>query len=114
MYEYTQRGNLVAVVSNGTAVLGRGDIGPLGAKPVMEGKAVLFKRFAEIDVFDLEVASMPGGTPVKRGGWLAIDGDGTIYATRGNKTFDFMAYEPLQNTWAGLAPMPGGPRAKML
>jgi len=56
-YSYTGRGNLVAVVSNGTAVLGLGDIGPLAGKPVMEGKAVLFKRFADIDVFDLEVAS---------------------------------------------------------
>jgi malate dehydrogenase (oxaloacetate-decarboxylating)(NADP+) len=52
---YTGRRNLVAVVSNGTAVLGLGDIGPYAAKPVMEGKAVLFKRFADIDVFDLEV-----------------------------------------------------------
>ncbi|MFH2072546.1 MAG: NADP-dependent malic enzyme [Actinomycetota bacterium] len=52
---YTNRGNLVAVVSNGTAVLGLGDIGPLAGKPVMEGKAVLFKRFADIDVFDLEI-----------------------------------------------------------
>jgi malate dehydrogenase (oxaloacetate-decarboxylating)(NADP+) len=52
----TARGNLVAVVSNGTAVLGLGDIGPLAAKPVMEGKAVLFKKFAGIDVFDIEVA----------------------------------------------------------
>lgn len=52
---YTGRGNLVAVVSNGTAVLGLGDIGPLASKPVMEGKAILFKRFAYIDVFDLEV-----------------------------------------------------------
>ncbi len=55
VFEYTNRGNLVAVVSNGTAVLGLGDIGPLGAKPVMEGKAVLFKRFADIDAFDLEI-----------------------------------------------------------
>jgi malate dehydrogenase (oxaloacetate-decarboxylating)(NADP+) len=54
-YLYTGRGNLVAVISNGTAVLGLGDIGPLAGKPVMEGKAVLFKRFADIDVFDLEV-----------------------------------------------------------
>ncbi len=54
---YTNRGNLVAVVSNGTAVLGLGDIGPLGGKPVMEGKAVLFKRFADIDVFDIELAT---------------------------------------------------------
>ena len=57
VYKYTARGNLVAVVSNGTAVLGLGDIGPLAAKPVMEGKGVLFKRFAGIDVFDIEVNS---------------------------------------------------------
>ncbi len=57
VFKYTARGNLVAVVSDGTAVLGLGDIGPLAAKPVMEGKGVLFKRFAGIDVFDLEVAS---------------------------------------------------------
>ncbi len=56
-YEYTARGNLVAVVSNGTAVLGLGNIGALAGKPVMEGKGVLFKRFADIDVFDLEVGS---------------------------------------------------------
>jgi malate dehydrogenase (oxaloacetate-decarboxylating)(NADP+) len=55
VFRYTARGNLVAVVTNGTAVLGLGDLGPLAAKPVMEGKAVLFKRFADIDVFDLEV-----------------------------------------------------------
>jgi len=54
-FKYTNRGNLVAVVSNGTAVLGLGNIGPLASKPVMEGKAVLFKRFADIDVFDLEI-----------------------------------------------------------
>ncbi len=54
-YEYTAKGNLVAVISNGTAVLGLGDLGPLGAKPVMEGKAVLFKRFADIDGIDLEI-----------------------------------------------------------
>jgi malate dehydrogenase (oxaloacetate-decarboxylating)(NADP+) len=57
VFKYTARGNLVAVVSNGTAVLGLGDLGPLAAKPVMEGKGVLFKRFADIDVFDLEVGS---------------------------------------------------------
>ena len=55
VYKYTGKGNLVAVVSNGTAVLGLGDIGPMAGKPVMEGKGVLFKRFADIDVFDLEV-----------------------------------------------------------
>ena len=53
--DYTARGNLVAVISNGTAVLGLGAIGPLAGKPVMEGKAVLFKKFADVDVFDLEV-----------------------------------------------------------
>jgi malate dehydrogenase (oxaloacetate-decarboxylating)(NADP+) len=57
VYKYTGRGNLVAVVTNGTAVLGLGDIGPMAGKPVMEGKAVLFKRFAGIDVFDIEVGS---------------------------------------------------------
>ena len=55
-FRYTSRGNLVAVVTNGTAVLGLGNIGPLASKPVMEGKAVLFKKFAGIDVFDIEVA----------------------------------------------------------
>ena len=54
-FKYTSRGNLVAVITTGTAVLGLGDIGPLAAKPVMEGKAVLFKKFAGIDVFDIEI-----------------------------------------------------------
>lgn len=54
-YEYTSKGNLVAVVSNGTAILGLGDRGALASKPVMEGKGVLFKRFADVDVFDIEV-----------------------------------------------------------
>src|SRR4029079_5995781 len=54
-WDYTARGNLVAVVTNGTAVLGLGNIGPLASKPVMEGKACLFKKFADIDVYDLEV-----------------------------------------------------------
>jgi len=54
-YDYTAKGNLVAVVSNGTAVLGLGNVGPLAGKPVMEGKALLFKRFADIDAFDIEV-----------------------------------------------------------
>ncbi|MBZ4642728.1 MAG: hypothetical protein PWQ25_2032 [Deferribacteres bacterium] len=57
VYEYTAKGNLVAVVSNGTAVLGLGNIGALAGKPVMEGKGVLFKRFADVDVFDIEVNS---------------------------------------------------------
>ncbi|MBV72085.1 MAG: NADP-dependent malic enzyme [Myxococcales bacterium] len=56
VFDYTARGNLVAVVSNGTAVLGLGNIGPEASKPVMEGKGVLFKRFADIDVFDIEIA----------------------------------------------------------
>ena len=56
-YEYTSKGNLVAVISNGSAILGLGDRGALASKPVMEGKAVLFKRFADIDVFDIEVNS---------------------------------------------------------
>ncbi|HVY63164.1 MAG TPA: NADP-dependent malic enzyme [Planctomycetota bacterium] len=56
-FRYTARGNLVAVVTNGTRVLGLGDIGPVAAKPVMEGKGVLFKRFADIDVFDIEVGT---------------------------------------------------------
>lgn len=55
VYDYTTKGNLVAVISNGTAVLGLGDIGPEAGKPVMEGKGVLFKKFADIDVFDIEV-----------------------------------------------------------
>ena len=53
--KYTSKGNLVAVISNGTAVLGLGNIGPGASKPVMEGKAVLFKKFANIDCFDIEV-----------------------------------------------------------
>src|SRR5690554_1998332 len=55
VYRYTSKGNLVAVISNGTAVLGLGDIGPAAGKPVMEGKGLLFKIFADIDVFDIEV-----------------------------------------------------------
>ncbi|HWK72584.1 MAG TPA: NADP-dependent malic enzyme, partial [Burkholderiaceae bacterium] len=54
-FRYTGRGNLVGVITNGTAVLGLGNIGPLASKPVMEGKAVLFKKFAGIDVFDIEI-----------------------------------------------------------
>jgi len=54
-YDYTSKGNLVAVITNGTAVLGLGNIGPLAGKPVMEGKAILFKQFADIDVFDIEL-----------------------------------------------------------
>jgi malate dehydrogenase (oxaloacetate-decarboxylating)(NADP+) len=57
VFEYTAKGNLVAVISNGSAVLGLGNIGALAGKPVMEGKAVLFKRFADVDVFDIEIDS---------------------------------------------------------
>ena len=56
-YDYTSKGNLVAVISNGTAILGLGNLGALAAKPVMEGKAVLFKRFADVDAIDIEVAT---------------------------------------------------------
>src|SRR6184192_2183863 len=54
-YDYTAKGNLVAVISNGTAILGLGNLGALASKPVMEGKAVLFKRFADVDSIDLEL-----------------------------------------------------------
>jgi malate dehydrogenase (oxaloacetate-decarboxylating)(NADP+) len=57
VYEYTNKGNLVAVITDGTAILGLGNLGPLAAKPVMEGKGVLFKRFANIDVYDIEIKS---------------------------------------------------------
>src|SRR5258707_2478122 len=56
VYKYTAKGNLVGVITNGTAVLGLGNIGPEASKPVMEGKGVLFKKFAGIDVFDIEIA----------------------------------------------------------
>lgn len=57
VFKYTAKGNLVAVITNGTAVLGLGNLGPLGAKPVMEGKGILFKKFADIDVFDIEIGT---------------------------------------------------------
>ncbi|NQW02027.1 MAG: NADP-dependent malic enzyme, partial [Rhodospirillales bacterium] len=57
VYDYTAMGNMVAVISNGTAVLGLGNIGPLAAKPVMEGKSVLFKRFADVDGINIEIHS---------------------------------------------------------
>ncbi|MGB0696354.1 MAG: NADP-dependent malic enzyme [Rhodospirillaceae bacterium] len=63
--QYTARGNLVAVVSNGSAVLGLGNIGPLASKPVMEGKAVLFKKFADIDVFDIEIKADDAESMIK-------------------------------------------------
>ena len=65
-YKYTAKGNLVAVVSNGTAVLGLGNIGALAGKPVMEGKGVLFKRFADIDVFDIELDTEDPDEIIKR------------------------------------------------
>jgi malate dehydrogenase (oxaloacetate-decarboxylating)(NADP+) len=65
VYKYTAKGNLVAVVTNGTAVLGLGNIGPAAGKPVMEGKAVLFKRFADIDVFDIELATTDAGEIIR-------------------------------------------------
>ena len=55
VYKYTAKGNMVAVISNGTAILGLGNLGPLASKPVMEGKALLFKRFAGLDSIDIEV-----------------------------------------------------------
>ena len=64
-YEYTNKGNLVAVISNGTAILGLGDRGALASKPVMEGKGVLFKKFADIDVFDIELNSHDPETVIK-------------------------------------------------
>src|SRR3989442_13217710 len=70
IYKYTNRGNLVAVITNGTAVLGLGNIGPGAGKPVMEGKAVLFKRFADIDVFDLEVDTRDTGKIIETGKML--------------------------------------------
>src|SRR4051794_14841727 len=56
-YDYTSKGNLVAVITNGTAILGLGDLGALASKPVMEGKSVLFKRFADVDSVDVEIVS---------------------------------------------------------
>ena len=71
--ELTARANLVAVVSNGTAVLGLGNIGPLAGKPVMEGKAVLFKKFAGIDVFDIEVDANEVDTARRHGRGAGAD-----------------------------------------
>jgi len=70
-FDYTAKGNLVAVISNGTAILGLGDRGPLAAKPVMEGKAVLFKRFADVDVFDIEVNSKDPDEIIRFGEMIA-------------------------------------------
>ena len=66
-YDYTAKGNLVAVISNGTAILGLGDLGALASKPVMEGKAVLFKRFADVDAIDLEVDTTDVDAFINRG-----------------------------------------------
>ena len=66
-YDYTSRGNMVAVITNGTAILGLGNLGALAAKPVMEGKAVLFKRFADVDSIDLEVDTEDAGCVHQRG-----------------------------------------------
>ena len=65
VYEYTNKGNLVAVVTNGTAILGLGDRGALASKPVMEGKAVLFKKFADVDSIDIELNSHDPDTVIK-------------------------------------------------
>jgi len=70
VYKYTAKGNLVAVISNGTAVLGLGDIGPHAGKPVMEGKGVLFKRFADIDVFDIELKTKVPSEVIRAVEWL--------------------------------------------
>ena len=71
-YEYTSKGNLVAVLTNGTAILGLGDRGALASKPVMEGKGVLFKKFADVDVFDIEVNSHDPDEIIRvRGGYRA-------------------------------------------
>jgi malate dehydrogenase (oxaloacetate-decarboxylating)(NADP+) len=70
-YKYTAKGNLVAVISNGTAILGLGDRGPLASKPVMEGKAVLFKRFADVDVFDIEIDARDPDDIVRFGQMIA-------------------------------------------
>ena len=66
-YDFTAKGNLVAVISNGTAILGLGNLGALAAKPVMEGKAVLFKRFADVDSIDIEVDTEDAQTVHRRG-----------------------------------------------
>jgi malate dehydrogenase (oxaloacetate-decarboxylating)(NADP+) len=71
VFDYTAKGNLVAVLSNGSAILGLGDRGPLAAKPVMEGKAVLFKRFADVDVFDIEVNSQDPDEIIRFGEMIA-------------------------------------------
>ncbi|GAB6039031.1 malate dehydrogenase [Fundidesulfovibrio butyratiphilus] len=70
VFDYTNKGNLVAVVSNGTAVLGLGNIGPLAGKPVMEGKGVLFKIFADIDVYDINISAMTPAEVIQCVKWL--------------------------------------------
>jgi malate dehydrogenase (oxaloacetate-decarboxylating)(NADP+) len=65
-YDYTTKGNLVAVISNGTAILGLGNLGALASKPVMEGKAVLFKRFADVNAIDIELDTEDADEPSSR------------------------------------------------
>ena len=71
-YDYTSKGNLVAVISDGSAVLGLGDIGALASKPVMEGKAVLFKRFADVDAVDIEVDTRDSDAPARVDGYSGL------------------------------------------
>ena len=71
-YDYTAKGNLVAVISNGTAILGMGNLGALASKPVMEGKAVLFKRFADVDSIDIELNSEDPDAMLPPGGAIII------------------------------------------
>ena len=75
VYKYTAKGNLVAVISNGTAVLGLGDIGPEASKPVMEGKAVLFKKYAGIDSFDIEIDEKDPDAFIKKAVQEGANGD---------------------------------------
>jgi len=91
VYRYTNKGNLVAIVSNGTAVLGLGNLGPLAAKPVMEGKSLLFKRLADIDAFDLELDV----SPVHDGATI-VEGD---RITRVGALLPLSQNEKLPRTW---------------
>jgi len=88
VYDYTSKGNMVAVISNGTAILGLGNLGAMASKPVMEGKSVLFKRFADIDSFDIEVeeedaqAYLVKHLGVKDENAVVVDSKGVIYKGR--------------------------------
>ena len=84
VYKYTAKGNLVAVISNGTAVLGLGNIGPEASKPVMEGKGLLFKIFADIDVFDIEVDETTAGIDQAAGQIIHAQGHVDPAASRGS------------------------------